>query len=249
MPEITGEMIAAARKHDHDTRPRGTGGTWGSVPEPQVRRLLEGALAAMGPCSHTLLLERAGKALAVLGAMKAEWLCEPCQTIHPHQKGDFISVACPDCAAWMTPTSPLLRDYQTERRRREGAEGKLVEAVLMLGEVRETVTAFLGQYGDSGIPMFKVGQDLANSVLTIINGGVRDGDLNNGAAAAVPDGDEPLTHFFHCWRFPDHHRCAVALIERQAEENDHLIRRAALAERAAREATPETKPATEGDPS
>jgi len=43
MPEITDEMIAAARKHDHDTRPRGN---WQAVPEQQVRRLLEGALAA-----------------------------------------------------------------------------------------------------------------------------------------------------------------------------------------------------------
>lgn len=48
--------------------------------------------------------------------------------------------------------------------------------------------------------------------------------------------DEPLTHFFHCWRFPDHHRCAVALIERQSEENDQLLRQSAAAERAAREA-------------
>ena len=38
-------------------------------------------------------------------------------------------------------------------------------------------------------------------------------------------GDEPLTHFFHCWRFPDHHACAVALIERQQVENDQLLRR------------------------
>jgi hypothetical protein len=127
--------------------------------------------AETGPCAHTLLLERAGKALAVLGAMKAEWLCEQCQTIHPHQKGDLISVACPDCAAHMTPTSPLLRDLQTERSRREGAEGKLAEAVLMLGAIRETAVAFLGQYGESGIPMFKVGQDLANGVLKIIDGG------------------------------------------------------------------------------
>jgi hypothetical protein len=47
--------------------------------------------------------------------------------------------------------------------------------------------------------------------------------------------DEPLTHFFHCWRFPDHHRCAVALIERQGEENTALILRAAAAERAMRD--------------
>ena len=92
---------------------------------------------APGPCCHTLMLERAAKGLAALGAMKAEWLCEPCKTIHPCQEGDLISVRCPDCAAWMTPTSPLLRDYQAERFRREGAEGKLAEAVLVLGRIRE----------------------------------------------------------------------------------------------------------------
>jgi hypothetical protein len=42
---------------------------------------------------------------------------------------------------------------------------------------------------------------------------------------------EPLTHFFHCWRFPAHHACAVALIERQSVENDRLLVRAANAER------------------
>jgi hypothetical protein len=49
------------------------------------------------------------------------------------------------------------------------------------------------------------------------------------------DAGEPLTHFFHCWRFPDHHRCAVALIERQAKENGQLLIRAAMAERELRE--------------
>lgn len=49
------------------------------------------------------------------------------------------------------------------------------------------------------------------------------------------DDDEPLTHFFHCWRFPDHHRCAVALIERQAVEYDQLLGRVASTERALRE--------------
>ena len=43
--------------------------------------------------------------------------------------------------------------------------------------------------------------------------------------------DAPLTHYFHCWRFPSHHACAVALIERQAVENDQLLVRAANAER------------------
>jgi len=45
------------------------------------------------------------------------------------------------------------------------------------------------------------------------------------------DVGEPLTHFFHCWRFPDHHRCAVALIERQSAENDRLLVQADTAER------------------
>ena len=42
---------------------------------------------------------------------------------------------------------------------------------------------------------------------------------------------EPLTHFFHCWRFPDHQACAVALIERQAEEYYTVLGRAHSAER------------------
>lgn len=52
-------------------------------------------------------------------------------------------------------------------------------------------------------------------------------DQAEGARVTAMDGDEPLTHFFHCWRFPDHHRCAVALIERQSEEYDQLLVRAA----------------------
>jgi hypothetical protein len=42
-------------------------------------------------------------------------------------------------------------------------------------------------------------------------------------AALPPVDGEPLTHFFHCWRFSLHHACAVALIERQALENDALL--------------------------
>jgi hypothetical protein len=53
---------------------------------------------------------------------------------------------------------------------------------------------------------------------------------------AEPDG-EPLTHFFHCWRFPDHHRCAVALIERQARENDDMAAEKYAAERKLRDVT------------
>jgi hypothetical protein len=48
---------------------------------------------------------------------------------------------------------------------------------------------------------------------------------------AASEADSPLTHFFHCWRFPDHHACAVALIERQGEEIDQQLVRAATAER------------------
>lgn len=45
----------------------------------------------------------------------------------------------------------------------------------------------------------------------------------------------PLTHFFHCWRFPNHHECAVAMIELQGEENTTLIVRTAVLERALRD--------------
>jgi hypothetical protein len=46
---------------------------------------------------------------------------------------------------------------------------------------------------------------------------------------------EPLTHFFHCWRSPAHHACAVALIERQQADNDHLLVAAENARRQVRE--------------
>ena len=42
-PEIPDEIIAAAQKHDRDTRPRGN---YQSVPDHQARRLIEGAVAA-----------------------------------------------------------------------------------------------------------------------------------------------------------------------------------------------------------
>lgn len=48
---------------------------------------------------------------------------------------------------------------------------------------------------------------------------------------------EPLTHFWHCWRFADHHDCAIELIERQSRENDDLLIRLDRAERALRDAT------------
>jgi hypothetical protein len=45
----------------------------------------------------------------------------------------------------------------------------------------------------------------------------------------------PLTHYWHCWRNPGHHACAVALIERQAAENQQLTGQVAALERAARD--------------
>lgn len=48
---------------------------------------------------------------------------------------------------------------------------------------------------------------------------------------AAAETDAPLTHFFHCWRFADHHACAVALVERQGEENYRLITSRASVER------------------
>ena len=56
------------------------------------------------------------------------------------------------------------------------------------------------------------------------------------AAPREPDDlDPPLTHYFGCWRFPEHHRCAVALIERQAEENTRLIGEAGALKRRIRD--------------
>lgn len=78
-----------------------------------------------------------------------------------YESGIAWGTSCLSCSA-------VLDSCLAETFRREGAEAKLAEAVLMLGGVRETVTNFLGQYGHSGIPMFKVGQDLANAVLKII---------------------------------------------------------------------------------
>lgn len=69
-----------------------------------------GELVAFG-----LAMEQAQKALSALGAARAEWLCEPCKTVHPWQSGDFILVPCPDCETPMTPTSPALRDLQQAR--------------------------------------------------------------------------------------------------------------------------------------
>jgi hypothetical protein len=55
------------------------------------------------------------------------------------------------------------------------------------------------------------------------------------APGTTPE-DPPLTHFFHCWRSPAHHACAVALIERQGNENTALIHEAGRLERELRDA-------------
>lgn len=39
-----------------------------------------------------------------------EWLCVPCNTIHPPQPGEFLTAPCPVCASPMAPTSPNLRE-------------------------------------------------------------------------------------------------------------------------------------------
>ena len=47
----------------------------------------------------------------------AEWLCVPCETIHPWQEGDRLTRPCPRCGFAMIPTSPSVRaleDMRTE---------------------------------------------------------------------------------------------------------------------------------------
>jgi hypothetical protein len=79
-----------------------------------------------------------------------------------YENGITWGTSCLSCSA-------VLDSCIAETNRREGAEGKLAEAVLMLGEIREGVANFLAEYGQSEIPIFKVGQDLANAVLKIID--------------------------------------------------------------------------------
>lgn len=52
---------------------------------------------------------------------------------------------------------------KTERGRAETAEARIAEA-------REVIGNFLGEYGESEIGMFKVAQDLANSIRKILGG-------------------------------------------------------------------------------
>src|SRR5689334_3408917 len=50
------------------------------------------------------------------GAMSEEWLCERENVVHPVQR-DGIIQPCPDCGAYMTPTSPDKREITALRAR------------------------------------------------------------------------------------------------------------------------------------
>lgn len=67
------------------------------------------------------------------------------------------------------------------------------EVSLKLGEAREVVTNFLGQYGASEIPMFKVGQDLANAVLKRLSAAGADGICGNPVESAPCGGHRETT--------------------------------------------------------
>lgn len=60
---------------------------------------------------------------------------------------------------WMLDCGSLV---QKHRERAERAEAKLAA-------IRQPVGNFLAEYGTSEIPVFKVGQDLANSILRILD--------------------------------------------------------------------------------
>jgi hypothetical protein len=114
------------------------------------------------------------------------WPPAPYSRLDPGDRGFWERVGS---AAAGVPQMALA----AETFRREGAEGKLAEAVLMLGEIRETVANFLGQYGDSQIPMFRVGQDLANAVLKIIDADAPadDDESARPPRPAATEGSEP----------------------------------------------------------
>ena len=59
------------------------------------------------------------------------------------------------------------------------AEERAVAAEAKLAEVRQTVTAFLGHYGNSAAPSFSVAADLARGVLQVID---RDKDISEEGA-------------------------------------------------------------------
>jgi hypothetical protein len=87
-------------------------------------------------------------------------------------------------------------------------------------------------------------EDAAQGVIDVFLAGdsVSAESIREALAAQEPEpAGEPLTHFFHCWRSPSHHACAVALIERQQEENDRLLVRSASAERELTAAKAETQ--------
>lgn len=67
------------------------------------------------------------------------------------------------------------------------------EVSVRLGDAREVVESFLDQYGGSDIPMFKVGQDLANAVLKRLNapGPSAAADFNAGRPVAWSDACAP----------------------------------------------------------
>jgi hypothetical protein len=44
-----------------------------------------------------------------------EWLCVPCKTVHPWNKGDRLSRPCPRCCSAMIPTSPSVRALEELR--------------------------------------------------------------------------------------------------------------------------------------
>lgn len=54
-------------------------------------------------------------------------------------------------------------------------------------EARQGLRNFLGQYGASDIPMFKVGQDLANATLKILGGAPGPEDAKAPQGTEAPD--------------------------------------------------------------
>ena len=64
---------------------------------------------------------------------------------------------------------------------------------------------------------------LAAAVVAAVEPVIRDSERDRCVTVTDPPGGEPLTHYWHCWRFPRHHACAVALIERQSREYDDLL--------------------------
>ena len=53
-----------------------------------------------------------------------EWLCAPCHTVHPWNKGDRLTRPCPRCGSAMIPTSPSVRALENMRVEIEGSAGR-----------------------------------------------------------------------------------------------------------------------------